>query len=307
MRGNYRDIIHARCGRTVFDSGWKSNTIVDSAWTLIAGLLKNDPGLDGILFWAVGSGSAAWDTTPRPINTSVTRLVEEIDRIPVTPESIIYIDSDGNPSPAPSVCIEAGAIFTWNRNVVLREFGLFGGNGTPERDSGLLINYVAHPHLEISAGQSITRRMRFTLSRTIGPNRNALPVHWLGEERVDRIDGVGAAFTAILNRAGVQTIGDLAGIDPMNLGAGLPLMRGVELRAKARAALRTAANMRQVTGLNHLLPGDILTTPLSTLITDSGGAADAVILLREQVGALELALDNRYLRQVSIGRLARPL
>jgi hypothetical protein len=306
MRGIYRDVVCARSGWTLSDSGWRPNTIVDSAWPLMAGLLKNDPALRGILFWAVGGGLGSWDAVRLPADTAVTQLVDETDRMPVAPEAIVYIGNDGHPSARPTPCIEIAVVFTWNRGRTLREFGLFGGDATEAKDSGSLINYVVHPRVDIAADRSLTRRLRFTLCPDIGPDWHTVPVHWLGEAPVERIDGVGGAFAAILNRAGVATIRALARIEPMDLGEDLPLMRVVELRAKARMALRTAAGLKPVAGLNELTPWDVLATPLATLIADSGAAADAVLRLREQAGALQLTLDNRYLRHVTVGRLAQP-
>ena len=62
MRGFYQDEVRSKHGDLIFKGGWSCNTIVESAWPLVAGLLKNDPDLSGILFWAVGEGSDGWDT-----------------------------------------------------------------------------------------------------------------------------------------------------------------------------------------------------------------------------------------------------
>ena len=82
-------------------------------------------------------------------------------------------------------------------------------------------------------------------------------------------------------------------------------MRAVELRAKARMALRTVAGVKPVVELNNLTAWEVLASPAATLIADSGAPADVVLRLQEQAGALQLTLDNRYLRQVTVGRLAR--
>jgi hypothetical protein len=55
-----------------------------------------------------------------------------------------------------------------------------------------------------------------------------------------------------------------------------------------------------------MTPWEVLTASAETLIDDAGGAAEAVLRLREQAGALQMTLDNRYLQQVTIGRLAQP-
>lgn len=305
MRGIYRDVVRDRFGRMVADSGWRTNTIVESAWPLIAGLLKNDPALRGIGYWAVGTGRAGWDLAHPAIDAAAARLSEEFDRMPVAPEAVVYIGGDGNPSREPTPCIEAGVVFSWNQDRVLREFGLFGGDATEAAGSGTLINYVIHPRVDIAAGRSLSRRLRFTLAPNAGIRWHAVPEHWLGDVPAERIDGVGGVSAGVLNQAGVATIRDLARIEPMDMGEDLDLMRMVELRAKARMALRTAASLKPLAGLNDRTLWDILATPADALIADAGGAAEAVLQLREQVGALQLTLDNRYLRRVTVGRLAQ--
>jgi len=305
MRGVYRDAVFDAFGGRIADTGWRNNTIVESAWPLIAGLLKNDPVVRGILFWAVGTGRAEWDASPPAVDTAATRLMDEVDRVAVSPETIRYIGADGDPVETPAACIEAGAAFTWNRDRTLREFGLFGGDATEAAGSGTLINYVIHPRVDIPAGRALTRRLRFTLASDAGIRWHSIPPHWLAEVSAERIDGVGEVSAEILNRAGVSTIGDLARVEPMEMGSDLDLMRVVELRSKARLALRTAAGLKPVAGLNDRTAWEVLSTPVNDLIAQARGASEAVLRLTEQVGALQLTLDNRYLRQVTVGRLAQ--
>jgi hypothetical protein len=305
MRGIYRDVLRDRRGWMVADSGWRCNTIVDGAWPLIAGLLKNDPGLRGILFWAVGAGRASWDTARTSAAKGAVQLVAEVDRMPVAPEEIRYIGSDGNPSADPAPCIELGAVFSWRQDRVLREFGLFGGGANPSPGSGTLINHVIHPSVAVSAGASLTRRLRLTFCPDAAADWHSVPDHWLGGEAAERIDGVGEALAVILGDAGISTIRELARIEPVDMGGDLSLVRMAELRAKARMALRTAADLKPLAGLNAMTPSDVLAASLETLIDDAGGAAEAVLRLREQAGALQMTLDNRYLQQVNIGRLAQ--
>lgn len=305
MRGIYRDRLRGSGGRILFDSGWRGNTIVDAAWPLVGGLLKNDPSVKGILFWAVGEGMADWDAALPPGNAGATALISEVDRMPLDPEAMVYIGDDGRPSAGPTPCIEVMAAFTWGRNRVLREFGLFGGDATAARGSGTLINHVAHQPIAVAAGRSLTRRLRLTLCPAGGLGWERLPIHWLAEEPVIRIDGVGASSAESLGRVGIVTIGDLAVMTPVDLDDNVTLMRAVELRAKARMALRTVAGVKPVVELNNLTAWEVLASPAATLIADSGAPADVVLRLQEQAGALQLTLDNRYLRQVTVGRLAR--
>src|SRR5581483_8369018 len=55
------------------------------AFDLFGGLLANDPSLSGISYWAVGTGDPAWDQTPPPADTTLTRLRNEIFRKPIDP------------------------------------------------------------------------------------------------------------------------------------------------------------------------------------------------------------------------------
>lgn len=305
MRGTYRDVVREPRGRMLADTGWRENTIVDSAWPLIAGLLKNDPGLRGILFWAVGVGRAAWDTAHASVDTGAVRLVDEVDRLAVAAGAMHYVGANANPSLAPTACIEVGAAFTWRQDRVLREFGVFGGDATPARGSGTLINHVIHPRMEIAAGRTLTRRLRLALCPDAGNEWRAVPTHWLGREPVERIDGVGGVSAASLTRAGVLTIRALAAMNPVHLDGNVSLMRAVGLRAKARMALRAAAGLTPVSGLNDRTVWDILATPADALIAESGAAAETVFRLQEQAGALQMTLDNRYLRQVTVGQMAQ--
>ncbi|MFZ1985107.1 MAG: hypothetical protein WAU91_11880 [Desulfatitalea sp.] len=305
MKGEYLDCIQSGTGRAPLAAGWSANTIVEGAWPLVAGLLKNDAAMAGILYWAVGAGDPAWDGAAQPPNPDATRLHQEMARQAVPPAAIVYLNADGTPSADPTACIEISIVFAWPEAHQLREFGLFGGQATATADSGRLINYVIHPRIDLAAGANLARRVRFTLKPESGPEWQALPNHWLGEEPARRIDGVGRAFAEALGQAGIVTIRDLSMAEPLDLQIHLPLMRAVELRAKARMALRTAAGIRPLADFSERTPWEVLTTPVQTLLTDSGATPTQIGRLVEQAGALQLTLDNTYLRRLTLGRLAQ--
>lgn len=308
IQGIYRDQVRDSRGHLVSDSGWLPNTIVDKAWPLIAGLLKNQPKLSGIRFWAVGAGSPEWDHNHVAADPEASRLYKEIHRLGIKREQIIYLDENGAEAPKPTTRIEISASFTWpGQDQTLREFGLFGGNASKIKNSGYLINYVIHPRIELKAGDTLTRRLRLSFRPEVGPEWLEVPQHWLSGSPVGDLDGVGDAYAEALGDAGIETVGELARAEPTTLSVDLPLMKLVELRAKARLTLRAAADLSPVSGLLDRIAWDVIVTPTTTLAADSGASKEAVERLREQVSALQLTLDNRILRRVTIGELAQPL
>lgn len=305
FKGCYQDIQTDTHGNWFWKRNWRLNTIVNTAWPLVAGLLKNDPDMSGILYWAVGAGDPAWDQNPITANPAADGLHTELSRQVIDAAQIAYLNPDGTPSEIPTNSIEASAVFNWEADQTLREFGLFGGNASAEINSGYMINYVVHPRLDLAAGSNLFRRVRFTLRPDLTAPQLEIPSHWLGKEPVRIIDGIGRVYAQILENAETATLEDLAMIEATSFGETLPLMRVVELRAKARLAVRTASDVQPIAGLAHYSLREILTTPSETLITESGANAAEINRLKEQAGALQLTLDNNYIRQVTIGQLAQ--
>lgn len=305
IRGRYRDTIW-QSGRPVFDGDWSHNTIVDSAWPLIAGLLKNQPRWHGIRFWAVGEGRPEWDNAHVGAYPGTERLENEVHRQAIAPEDIVYLDEKGAEAPGPTTQIEICADFA-GQDQILREFGLFGGNASKTRNSGRLINYVIHPRIKLESGATLTRRLRLSLRPDVSAEWLGIPNHWLGASPVTALDGIGTAYAAALAAVGIETVADLAAVEPLTLDADLPLMKLVESRVKSRLTLRTAANLSAIAGLFDRSLWEVIVTPTATLAVEGGASEAAVERLREQVSALQLTLDNRFLRRVTIGELAQPL
>lgn len=307
MRGCYRDCVTDGAGRLVDDSGWHSNVIAYTAWAVVAALLRNDAAMRGVLFCAVGSGAPEWDTHAPVAATGTARLRTERDRRPLDRNAFAYLDGRGAPATRPTDRLEITARFAGtDESLVLREFGLFGGDATATTNSGYLINYVIHPRLELRAGRTLTRRVRLTLRPSLGGAGGDLltvPAHWLGDEAPTVVDGVGDAFAAALTAAGVKTIAGLAALDPRPT-KGIPFAKVIELRSKARLALRTAAAMSPLPALGGRTAWDIITTPTEDLQT--GDIAPLFIdALREQVAALQLVLDARYLKRLTLAELSQ--
>lgn len=304
MRGKYRDQIFDSSGRLLFDRGWSPNTIVDSAWPLLAGLLKNDPFLTGIVYLAVGAGELSWDGTAMAASSMVTGLKSEIDRQLLSEADMVYLNPDGTPTLAPTNCLAVTADFNWSGETqILREFGLFGGEATEAADSGMLINYVIHPRVTLEAGATLRRHLRLTLLPKQVRDWLEMPRHWLSTSPVVRLDGVGTTNVAALGVVGINTIGELAVANPTAIGSNLSYMKLVELRAKARLALRTAGEMSVPPELadHHVL--ELLRIPVLELSAVTGLTRQSLQVLHEQLSALQLALDNQFLRPLTLWEL----
>jgi len=303
MRGAYRDTFIDVPGKRTPDPGWRRNVIVGTCWPLMTGLLKNDPDLRGILYWAVGEGVAEWDDSSLSGSPGVSSLRSEVGRIPIDPEAMVYLDAAGEPSVQPTPRLEVRARFEWSADQVLREFGIFGGDASEDPDSGQLINYVVHDRLDMAAGSALERQIRFSFRRE-GIGRWLDPAdHWLGTRPVGLIDGVGEAFAAALAEEGIESIDDLARCEPINDRGTVPLIPLVELRSKARLALRVASEIRVPEAFHARTAWDVLVTPTATLALDAGTDEDEASWLREKIGALELSLNHRFLSRITVGEL----
>ena len=77
-------------------------------------------------------------------------------------DQIVYLPRGDEPAGTPSNRLEItadfkGEDFISNGTVKLREFGLFGGDATHAADSGLMINYMIHPVIPLTADLTLTR------------------------------------------------------------------------------------------------------------------------------------------------------
>ncbi|WP_373500583.1 hypothetical protein [Desulfococcus sp.] len=140
----------------------------------------------------------------------------------------------------------------------------------------------------------------------VGFGRSSLKSHhWLGGIHISRIDGISNKYVNTLKFEGIETIADLADMDPTALEGALPMMRMVEVQTKARLALRTAAAIEPVPGLERATVWAVLTTSQQKLAAKAGASIEAISRLYDQISTLQLALDNRYLQELTIGELVR--
>ncbi len=299
--GWYRDVVGGGQAVRPASHGWRKNLIVSSAWPLVAALLRNEPGVRGILYCAVGEGDPAWDAAPPAPTPDTTHLRKESTRVALGQADIGYLDAAGRTVGAPthrlalSVTIGPAAA---GRH--LREFGLFGGNATAAAGSGQLLNYAIHPLIELRAGQTLTRmiRLSFRPGGAAAGDTADVPPHWLGEEPVTVIDGVGASVADALQGSRVSNVRQLALLDATRPPEGVTVSRAVELKAKARLALQTATQLARVPELDDQTVDQVLAGAAAEPV-----AAAALERLRAQLGLLQVALDARRLRRMTLREL----
>lgn len=143
------------------------NLVVNSFLRLVMCLLKRQSGYSGITYWAVGSGAASWDTTPVDPSLNNTTLTNEIGRVSVAAGEMSFLNSNYEVVTSPTNIIQVTHTFgTSDCNGVWREFGLFGGNATGSRNSGIMVNNRRHAILTKTDEMTVERTMRFTLSLT---------------------------------------------------------------------------------------------------------------------------------------------
>lgn len=143
------------------------NLVVDSISKLIASLIKFENGYNtGKLFWAFGIGQASWDTTPYSPLPGTTKLVNEVYRKEILPSQRSFIDEAGAKTSVVTDRLQLDIIIENSEmdGISLREFGIFGGNATTVKNSGIQINHKTHSRIDKVAGMRIERSVRFTFN-----------------------------------------------------------------------------------------------------------------------------------------------
>ncbi len=307
LEGRYRDrLVDGR--NEPEDRGWRSNLIVKSCDTLLAALMKGQFEDGGRLYLAIGEGEEGWDSQPPSPLPDTTTLYREVLRSELRPHHIFYLDDELNKTAKPTHRLEFHITFL-GRDVVanscrrLREFGLFGGDATHRADSGYMIDYVVHPRIDLTADARLDRRVHLIFDNPLRPDWRQLPEHPVGERLAADVEGVGARYAPRLAAVGVTTIRALATLDVAGAQIDIPGMRLVELRAKARLALRAAAGVVHVEALGELTLEQLLSPSIAEILRRTGASREAVERLREQAGALQVALRNPVLRRLTVGQL----
>lgn len=140
------------------------NTVVDNCSKLIASLMKGQAGHVGISYWAVGSGAGSWDNNNPPApSVTDTKLTSEVFRKAVSPSNITFLDDSNQPTATVTNKLQVKLVFNENEaNGELREFGLYGGNATSIKDSGIMINRKTHGLLYKTSGMTLERTINIT-------------------------------------------------------------------------------------------------------------------------------------------------
>lgn len=161
--GMFRDIITYKDGRKEIREG--QNIIVKDITKLIACLFKRQSGYSGLSYWAIGTGASSWDTNPASATVSDTKLTSELVRKEIRQQDVVFIDSLGNPTETPTNKIRISVTFnTYEAVGSWREFGIFGGNATSTKDSGIMINHKIHGRIDKDNETTIERQIIFTFN-----------------------------------------------------------------------------------------------------------------------------------------------
>ena len=138
------------------------NTVVDDCSRLIASLMKGQSGYKGITYWAVGSGAGTWDNANPPApSVGDTKLFNETFRKAIQPSDIVFLDANDNVTELITNKLQIKVLFTEEEaNGELREFGLFGGDATSNRNSGIMINRKTHGLIYKTSGMTLERTIR---------------------------------------------------------------------------------------------------------------------------------------------------
>lgn len=163
MTGEIIDRIHYADGRVEERVG--HNIVVNSFLPLVMSLLKQQSGYKGIQYWAVGSGASSWDSSLPSPDINATKLTAELGRVAITSSEIKFLTSGYEEARTPTNILQITHTFgPSDCNGVWREFGIFGGNATTAKDSGIMINKRHHAVITKTEEMTIERLMRFTLN-----------------------------------------------------------------------------------------------------------------------------------------------
>lgn len=135
IKGIYRDILRDSDNTVIYDSGWKSNIIVDKCRILLSAFIKNEQAR-GIQSLKAGQGDPRWDTDGAPAPTAqLTALTDPSPYIVNAGDlQIDYLDENDEVVSNPTNRLQVSVTFGLNQppavaplsSYPMREFGLFG-------------------------------------------------------------------------------------------------------------------------------------------------------------------------------------
>lgn len=310
MKGFYRDTIRRDNGN-VEQRTWCSNHISPQCSVLLSSLMKREAGLEGIQYCAYGSGLPEWDThiPVPPVDSSA--LTHESGRLFLPDTVIFFIDATGTPVATPTDRLEIllemnGDDIASEGMVVLREFGLFGGDAGETADSGRMVNHIIHPRIDLSPGMVLTRRIHLHFTETVVAT--AAPSGNFGRSlSVSCIDGIGEEYTQQLIDASIITIGQLADIDPLRSIGTIPPVKLYEFREKARMVImHQSPDISLFHEIDDLSLSGILFNSEDQILESANNPAltiEIVRNLKNTIAQLQVALDDSVLQEISLGEL----
>jgi hypothetical protein len=308
VKGIYRDVLTDSNSRTVWQTPWLGNRIVQGCSRLNAALMKGDEGVRGILYWAVGSGWRRWDgNLPQP-TADATQLTREVMRSPMDAKDIVYLDNDGIPTETPTNRVEVTAVFQgsdFSENKpgrrVLREFGLFGGDATNDPNTGVMIDLVIHPRIDMQDDLTLTRKLRLSFGDTV--DRPMEPLGFGTQLPVRNIDGIGEAWAKVMAGHGIEVLADLLKVNPWEPMPPIPGVKLVELCAKARLVTGLGIDLAPFEALAELSISTIASAnpeELFEMTASDSVTIDAVVNLQQQLAVLQVALDDALLQEINL-------
>lgn len=143
------------------------NLVVNSFLSLVLSLIKqgSNGSMNGVQYWAVGSGNSSWDSNMPNPSLEETQLTNEIGRSLISSSDIVFLDEDYEETSSPTNILQISHTFGSSEcNGTWREFGLFGGNATATANSGIMINKRHHAVITKTSEMTIERVMRFILT-----------------------------------------------------------------------------------------------------------------------------------------------
>lgn len=298
--------------------GWRHNAIVESCNRLLASLMRGEEGVEGILFWAVGTGDPAWDGAPPSPSPAATTLHDERARLALAPAQIEFIDANGDPSAAPTARLRITAEFLGDELapegfVSLREFGVFGGDATAAADTGQMVDYAIHPRIDLSPGVVLRRTLHLSFqAATVVGGGGGGGGEGGGEGGfgaglpVAGIHGVDEAYGAALTARGATTIGALAALDPRAPAGAIPPAVLLDLHTRARMVTGLRVDLAPFAALAGRTLGDLLLTRPEVIAAEEVGAgltAGTVARLQDELAVLQVALDDRLLGEATLADL----
>jgi hypothetical protein len=174
LKGIYRDRLLRSNGQIVYDSGWVSNTIVDSCRLLLAGFIKQDPHLlvtqPRYLILRIAEGDAQWDTPKGPdvVLPDNQELIKPYDAfLQEGPQlTLKYLDKNDQVQDEPSHRLEITATLDPEKPqaaaCALREFALCMRFGKPPNTTDYMLNHVRHRVIYKAETDTLVRVIRLS-------------------------------------------------------------------------------------------------------------------------------------------------